>query len=125
MLRNANINSANINSLMNSLKLTGTPGHHTLEDPFVDYSAAANSSALSATAADYAPLLPTTTPAHYSPRSLAHGSSPPSDDTTVHRTNQAVAAADTDINPDDVTRYVKISGPIEDEAGMTRIKDVG
>lgn len=108
---------------MNGLGLNVTSFRHALDDPFVDYGAGASSFALSATAADYAPV-PTTAPAIISAPSLAPCSSSPSTSATTDRPVKSVTVSGSNLASAGTTRYVKIAGPIEDEAGMTRIKDV-
>jgi hypothetical protein len=118
------VRKGDIASLTNFMGALGTGDANArplLDDPFIDHVAAGSSFALSATAADYAPVLATAS-APRSSLALAHSLSSPSTAITSR-----VAKPSTGTVADQVpgqSRYVKVTGPIEDEAGMTRIKDV-
>ena len=108
-----------LTSLMSGLGL-GNSSRQALDDPFIDRGLDSASFSLSATAADYAPVTataPSTAPA----RSLARSS--PTATATIIRSSRASAGNSANLITAETTRYVKIVGPPEDEAGMMRIKD--
>ena len=115
--------NVDLTSLMSGLGL-GTPSRHALDDPFVDHAASGQSFALRATAADYAPTAATTPAPVSATPSLSRNSSSPTAAPTVNRTSRNSAVNGANFISADNTRYVKIVGPLEDEVGMTRIKDV-
>jgi hypothetical protein len=112
-----------LGGLMNNLSLSASATRHSLDDPFVDDRAAASEFIFSATAADYAPQITTAPAPAGGAQSLARSSSSPStvpSNRPVKLTTGGVA----NLGSASTTRYVKVTGPPEDEAGMTRIKDV-
>lgn len=102
---------------MNGLSLEQQMSRVELEDPFVERDGAQNFS-LSATAADYAPVPLTTTHSH-APVQAYSSPSPIS-----FRSSQPNSGGSANSNACTPTRYVMVTGPKDDEAGMTRIKDV-
>jgi hypothetical protein len=111
-----------LGGLLNSLSINATTSQDLLEDPFVDDHNEASAFSLRATAVDYAPLT-ATGQAPTTAQSLAHSSSSPSTIASSHPVKPIVGGV-VNVTPPSATRYVKIIGPADDVAGMTRIKDV-
>ncbi|KIW09492.1 uncharacterized protein PV09_00370 [Verruconis gallopava] len=110
---------SDLDGLINGLSLKSKAARNSVDDPFVGDGVKSSIFNLSATAADYAPL---TAPAPATAPPFARNSS--SQTAVVTRHVKPNSSPVVNFTLAEVTRYVKINGPPDDEAGMTRIKDV-